>query len=206
MPILNTSGPGFPLFNDDHLTVRPLMNLHQSYLHAKQCLENALAGFCCSDDKRFKEFIGEAITDFLKMLNDPRLPLDEMREILASIQGRIPYKLVSNYEQNLTSILAQFPAQQITAHLLAYLSNLHPREKDMADLTLEPLMDLCTRYKSGIRGQMKKAVCELIEQYLSVEKLFQTGHYDKVISTLQAQFKDNIGHVVDIVFAHTQYR
>ena len=35
---------------------------------------------------------------------------------------------------------------------------------------------------------------------------FQTGHYDKVISTLQAQFKDNIGHVVDIVFAHTQYR
>ena len=36
--------------------------------------------------------------------------------------------------------------------------------------------------------------------------LFQTGHYDKVISTLQAQFKDNIGNVVDIVFAHTQYR
>ena len=103
-----------------------------------------------------------------------------MREILASIQGRIPYKLermiqklLSNYEQNLTSILSQFPAQQITAHLLGYLSTLHPREKDMADLTLEPLMDLCSQYKSGIRGQMKKAVCELVDQYLSVEKLFQ---------------------------------
>ena len=32
------------------------------------------------------------------------------------------------------------------------------------------------------------------------------GHYDKVISTLQAQYKDNIAHVVDVVFAHTQYR
>jgi hypothetical protein len=32
------------------------------------------------------------------------------------------------------------------------------------------------------------------------------GHYDKVISTLQAQYKDNISHVVDVVFAHTQYR
>ncbi len=41
--------------------------------------------------------------------------------------------------------------------------------------TLEPLMELCTRYKSGIRGQMKKAVCELVEQYLSVEKLFQVS-------------------------------
>jgi hypothetical protein len=43
-------------------------------------------------------------------------------------------------------------------------------------------MDLCTRYKSGIRGQTKKAVCELIEQYLSVEKLFQVipmkGYFD----------------------------
>jgi len=55
--------------------------------------------------------------------------------------GRIPFKverliakLLSNYEQNLTSILAQFPAQQITAHLLGYLSSLHPREKDMAEL------------------------------------------------------------------------
>ena len=157
-----------------------MVNLHQSYILAKQALENALAGYCCSDEKQFKELIGTAITDFLKYLNDPRLPLDELREILASIQGRIPYKLersiaklLSNYEQNLTSILTQFPAQQITAQLLAYLSNLHPREKDMADLTLEPIMDLCTRYKSGIRGQMKKAVCELIEQYLSVEKLFQ---------------------------------
>ena len=36
-------------------------------------------------------------------------------------------------------------------------------------------MELCTRYKSGIRGQMKKAVCELVEQYLSVEKLFQVS-------------------------------
>jgi hypothetical protein len=57
------------------------------------------------------------------------------------ISGRIPFKverliakLLSNYEQNLTSILAQFPAQQITAHLLGYLSSLHPREKDMAEL------------------------------------------------------------------------
>jgi hypothetical protein len=63
-------------------------------LHAKQSLENALAGYCCSDESRFKAVIAATITDFLRYLNDPRLPLDEMREVLASIQGRIPYKLV----------------------------------------------------------------------------------------------------------------
>jgi hypothetical protein len=155
------------MFNDDLLSVRPLINLLQSYLHEKQSLENALAGYCCSDEKAFKEFINKAISNFLRYMNDPRLPLEEMREILASTQGRIPYKL----ERAIAKLLSNY--EQITAHLLAYLSNLHPREKDMADLTLEPIMDLCTRYKSGIRGQTKKAVCELIEQYLSVEKLFQ---------------------------------
>jgi len=96
-----------------------------------------------------------------------------------------------------TSILAQFPAQNITAHILDYLSKLHPREKDLADLTLVPILDLCSRYKrqvlffedtrwlpasrafnlsfSGIRGHIKKAICELVDQYLKVETLFQVN-------------------------------
>ena len=43
-------------------------------------------------------------------------------------------------------------------------------------------------------------------RYLDVEKLFQFGHYDKVISTLRQTNKDNIDVVVDRVFAHTQYK
>ena len=43
------------------MNVKPLINLHQSYLHAKQSLENALAGYCCPDEKQFKEYIKTAI-------------------------------------------------------------------------------------------------------------------------------------------------
>jgi hypothetical protein len=189
------------------------INLHQGYLNSLTVLENALAGFCCHDEKLFKETIDKVINDFIRYLNDPRLPLDEMREVLATMRGRIHHKLersiiksLATYEQNITSVLAQFPAQKINADILGYLSTVNVEVKDLVELTLQPIMDLCSRYKAGVRGQMKTAVMHLVNKYLEVEKLFQVGHYDKVVSTLWSTHKDDIWYVVDTVFAHTQYR
>ena len=70
------------------------MDLHQNYLKAKQILENSLDGYCPKEEKYFKEFIGTIIKEYLTFLHDPRLPLDETREALASIQGRIQPKYV----------------------------------------------------------------------------------------------------------------
>ena len=71
------------------------MDLHQNYLKAKQILENSLDGYCPKEEKYFKEFIGTVIKEYLTFLHDPRLPLDETREALASIQGRIQPKYVN---------------------------------------------------------------------------------------------------------------
>lgn len=136
-----------------------------------------------------------------------------MKEVLASVQGRIPHKVekaivkaLSNYEQNITSVLAQFPAQKIIAELLGYLSSVDPKEKDFVEMTIQPMISLCSQYKNGVKGQMRSAVIELIDKYLEVEKLFQVGHYDSVVSTMRQMHMDNIEVVVDRVFAHTQYR
>ena len=120
-------GPGF-----DSLTFtegKSALNLHQNYLNAKQLLENALDGYCPREEAFFKEHIKKVIEDYLKFLRDPRLPLNEFREVLASIQGRIHSKLekeivraLSSYEQNLTSVMAQFPSQKIHNAILDYLS------------------------------------------------------------------------------------
>ena len=189
------------------------LNLHQNYLNAKQLLENALDGFCQRDEKYFRRFISSVIENYLRLLRDPRLPLDESREVLASIQGRIQSKLekeivraLSNYEQNLTSVLAQFPAQKINNAILDYLSRIDSRERDIVELTLEPLLELCARYRGGVRGHMKMAVCDMIKRYTDVERQFQIGHYDKVVTTMRALNKDNVQKVVDTVFAHTQVR
>ncbi|TRY78898.1 hypothetical protein TCAL_01701 [Tigriopus californicus] len=203
-------GPGFPSQGDD--VPAQAMNLSQGYIHAKQTLDNALAGYCCPDE-HFKDFIEKTINDLMMYLKDPKLPLDEMKEVMASIQGRIPYKVerpiikaLSMYEQNITSVLAQFPAQKITTELTAYLSSVDPKDKDIVELTIQPIIELCNRYKHGVKGQMKHTVCDLIQRYLDVEKLFQVGHYDKVVSTMREMNKDNIDLVVERVFAHTQYR
>ena len=83
-------GPGFDSlrFSDSKLP----LDLHQNYLKTKQILENSLDGYCPGDEKFFKEYIGAIIKDYLTFLHDPRLPLDETREALASIQGRIQPK------------------------------------------------------------------------------------------------------------------
>ena len=210
----DSDGPGFEalVFVPEEEKKNGL-NLHQNYLNAKQLLENALDGFCQRDEKYFRDFINSVIDDYLKLLRDPRLPLDESREVLASIQGRIHVKLekeivraLSNYEQNLTSVLAQFPAQKINNAILDYLSHIDSRERDIVELTLEPMLELCARYRGGVRGHMKMAVCDMIKRYTDVERQFQIGHYDKVVTTMRALNKDNVQKVVDTVFAHTQVR
>eukprot|EP00095_Tigriopus_kingsejongensis_P004246 maker-scaffold711_size108467-snap-gene-0.33 protein:Tk04246 transcript:maker-scaffold711_size108467-snap-gene-0.33-mRNA-1 annotation:"hypothetical protein DAPPUDRAFT_222043" len=204
-------GLGFPSPTTDAMPSRA-MNLSQGYINSKQSLDNTLAGYCCPDE-HFKEFIETTINDLMLYLKDPKLPLDEMKEVMASIQGRIPYKVerpiikaLSIYEQNITSVLAQFPAQKITSELMAYLASVDPKEKDIVELTIQPIIELCNRYKQGVKGQMKHTICDLIQRYLEVEKLFQVGHYDKVVSTMREMNKDNIDLVVERVFAHTQYR
>lgn len=208
------TGPGFEPLNAGEVShSKPLVNLHQGFLHSRQMLENALDGYCPQDDRFFREFACKTIDDYLRYLRDPRLPLDEMREILASIQGRINSKLerdiaraLSSYEQNITSVLAQFPAQRINNVILDYLASIDVRERDMSELTLEPVMELCANYRGGVRGHMKVAIRDLIKRYVDVERYFQVGHYDKVVSTMRSMNKDNIDKVVGIVFAHTQVR
>ena len=48
------------------------------------------------------------------------------------------------------------------------------------------------------------AIVQMIRRYTDVEKQFQIGHYDKVVTTMRALNKDNVQKVVDTVFAHTQ--
>lgn len=202
-------GPGFPSCDDN---LSNAMNLNQGYLQAKQLLESALDGYCCPDDF-FDKFIEKGIDDYFSYLKNPKLPLDEAREVMASIQGRIPpklekaiVKLLSTYEHNITSVLAQFPAQKITAELMGFLATVDTKEKDMVELTIQPIVEVCNRYKHGVKGQITSGVSALLDRYLQVEKQFQHGSYDKTIARMRLEHKDDMEMVVNTVFAHTQYK
>lgn len=66
--------------------------------------------------------IKEWVSQLMKTLRDPALPLLELQEIMTSISGRIPLsveksirKVMAQYASNITSVLCRFPSQQVSA-------------------------------------------------------------------------------------------
>ena len=53
---------------------------------------------------------------------------------------------------------------------MGYLACVDPKDKDMVELTLQPLIELCSRYKNGVKGQMISAVSALINREAIEEK------------------------------------
>ncbi|KAL1433606.1 hypothetical protein MTO96_012435 [Rhipicephalus appendiculatus] len=148
----------------------------------------------------------------MRTLRDPTLPLMELKDIISSISGRIQPSVENNirtlmkmYDKNITSVLAQFPSQQIAGVIDSYAATLQKRaDRDVFFMTTQGIVQLVQRYRNGIRGRMKNVVQELLKQYLSVEIDFQQGHYDKCVALLREKHKDNMSVVVDKIFSHLQ--
>lgn len=181
---------------------------HNKY---KSVLENTLAGYGLPDPYNAPR-LREVIEKFMQSLRDPSLPLLELQEVLSSASGRIPLsvekkvrKLMALYERNITSVLAQFPSQQIASVIDGHAATLQKRaERDVFFMSTQALVVLVQRYRSGIRGRMKAAVHDLLKTYYQVEFNFQLGSYDKCVMALRERYKDDMQTVVNIIFSHNQ--
>lgn len=185
--------------------------LNQIFQTARQELEYILSGYALPDPY-FTTKMMQAVDTFMRTLRDPSLPLLELQEIISSISGRIPSnveknikKLMTMYSSNITSVLAQFPSQQIASVIDSYAATLQKRsDRDVFFMTTQGIVQLVQRYRNGIRGRMKAVVQDLLKQYLSVELEFQNGHYDKCVALLREKHKDDMATVVSKIFSHLQ--
>ena len=207
------SGPGFPPIGSTDQPARPY-SLHQEFVAVRTSLENSLAGYC-PPDLYFEEEVHRLVSDFLRLLHDSRLPLDDMRDVMASISGRLPADLerliartLTSYEHNITSVIAQFPAQRILAEIDRLNARLGDADKDIFEMTVSPVVEVCRKYRHGVRGMLKAQAHHLLAKYLEVEQHFQVGQYDKVVSQMQrsAGPRGDMTQIVDRIFAHKQYR
>lgn len=71
-------------------------------------------------------------------------------------------------------------------------------------MTTQGIVQLVQRYRNGIRGRMKSVVHELLRQYYAVECVFQLGHYDKCVSSIRENHKDDMAAVTALIFSHSQ--
>ncbi|KAK9507907.1 hypothetical protein O3M35_007669 [Rhynocoris fuscipes] len=185
--------------------------LNHKHNHYRQMLDNVLAGYCLPEPYHLMR-LRDVIDRFMSSLRDPSLPLLELQEVIASISGRIPLsvekkirKLMTLYERNITSVLAQFPSQQIASVIDSHAATLQKRsDRDNFFLTTQGIVQLVQRYRNGIRGRMKSAVHELLRQYYEVESQFQLGHYDKCVTAIREKHKDDMAAVTATIFSHNQ--
>lgn len=63
------------------------------------------------------------VQKLLRALRHPSLPLLELQEIMTSVSGRVPApvekavrRVMAQYASNITSVLCQFPSQQVGPH------------------------------------------------------------------------------------------
>ncbi|KAM9292310.1 acetyl-CoA carboxylase 1-like [Gastrophryne carolinensis] len=194
-----------------HSTVLQGEKLHRVFHYVLDNLVNVMNGYCLPEPY-FSTKLKDWVERLMKTLRDPSLPLLELQDIMTSVSGRIPpnveksiKKEMAQYASNITSVLCQFPSQQIANILDSHAATLNRKsEREVFFMNTQSIVQLVQRYRSGIRGHMKAVVMDLLRQYLKVETQFQHGHYDKCVFSLREENKSDLTMVLNYIFSHAQ--
>uniref|UniRef100_A0AAY4EC52 acetyl-CoA carboxylase n=1 Tax=Denticeps clupeoides TaxID=299321 RepID=A0AAY4EC52_9TELE len=185
--------------------------LHRVFHNTLDHLLHIMSGYCLPEPF-FSSKLKEWVERLMKTLRDPSLPLLELQDIMTSVSGRIPpavekaiKKEMAQYASNITSVLCQFPSQQIANILDSHAATLNRKsEREVFFMNTQSIVQLVQKYRSGIRGHMKAVVMDLLRQYLKVEVQFQHGHYDKCVFKLREENKGDMASVLNYIFSHAQ--
>lgn len=185
--------------------------LHRVFHITLDHLVHLMNGYCLPEPF-FSARLKEWVERLMKTLRDPSLPLLELQEIMTSVSGRIPpaveksiKKEMAQYASNITSVLCQFPSQQVANILDSHAATLNRKsEREVFFMNTQSIVQLVQKYRSGIRGHMKAVVMDLLRQYLRVEVQFQHGHYDKCVFALREENKADMANVLNYIFSHAQ--
>ncbi|XP_019714440.1 acetyl-CoA carboxylase 1 isoform X1 [Hippocampus comes] len=185
--------------------------LHRVFHNTLDHLVHVMNGYCLPEPF-FSTKLKEWVERLMKTMRDPSLPLLELQDIMTSVSGRIPpavekaiKKEMAQYASNITSVLCQFPSQQIANILDSHAATLNKKsEREVFFMNTQSIVQLVQKYRSGIRGYMKAVVIDLLRQYLKVEIQFQNGHYDKCVFALREENKGDMANVLNYIFSHAQ--
>ena len=59
-----------------------------------------------------------------------------------------------SFDLSLSSVIAQFPAQKITAEIDKLNSTMPASDKDIFEMTISPVVNVCRKYRHGVRGEL----------------------------------------------------
>ncbi|ELK31457.1 Acetyl-CoA carboxylase 2 [Myotis davidii] len=205
------------------LQTLPIMGekLNQVFHTVLENLTNVMSGYCLPEPifSIKAGLLKEWVQKLMMTLRHPSLPLLELQDIMTNVSGRIPApveksvrRVMAQYASNITSVLCQFPSQQIANILDCHAATLQRKaDREVFFMNTQSIVQLVQRYRSGTRGYMKAVVLDLLRRYLQVEHHFQQGkscpgpaHYDKCVINLREQLKPDMAQVLHCIFSHAQ--
>ncbi|KAL7669003.1 hypothetical protein ACOME3_009679 [Neoechinorhynchus agilis] len=182
---------------------------HQLFHSAVECLSNILDGYTYPPDA-IESVLKANIDLIVDNIDNPSLPLLELQELISQVSGRIPLameeelkSLMSAYYSNLTSVFASFPGQKILNIIHGYKSKAEfsGNYRDW----IQGAIDLVAKYREGVRGHVRLIIHNLLDKYWNVERLFQSGLYEKSVTEIREKYKNDMEKVTSIIFSRSNY-
>ncbi|XP_014676629.1 PREDICTED: LOW QUALITY PROTEIN: acetyl-CoA carboxylase-like, partial [Priapulus caudatus] len=158
--------------NDPTVLSRPYeaTKLNQLFLQVRMELENFLSGYCLPEPY-YSMRVRDHVNQIMKILKEPCLPLLELQEIISVVAGRLPAnverqirKLMASYANNVTSVLCQFPSQQIASAIDGHAATLQRRaDRDVFFMTTQSIVQLDHLYNNepGLTDDLDNILNEL---------------------------------------------
>ncbi|TMW67475.1 hypothetical protein Poli38472_011095 [Pythium oligandrum] len=189
-----------------HVAANNVKALHN--LRAAQAvLKTILDGYFVPDDLTQK-----AIADLFAALSDPLLPIEEIKETMSPLAGRIPLDVFAKITDKLQSFRneategaeSQFNVAEVAQILDEHKKTLE-NERKMADFdaVVSGLRDIIEKYKGGLESAVETALTDLINQYYVVENAYARSHnIEDVILALRQQHSGDLNAVYTIARSH----
>ncbi|KAK2494079.1 hypothetical protein MC885_018322, partial [Smutsia gigantea] len=126
--------------------------LHQVFHSVLENLTNIMSGYCLPEPI-FSIKLKEWVQKLMVTLRHPSLPLLELQDIMTSVSGRIPgpvekavHRVMAQYASNITSVLCQFPSQQIATILDCHAATLQRKaDREVFFMNTQSIMQLVQR-------------------------------------------------------------
>eukprot|EP00045_Choanoeca_perplexa_P018135 m.279161 g.279161 ORF g.279161 m.279161 type:complete len:2306 (+) comp17727_c0_seq1:161-7078(+) len=199
---------GFP--NPWDPTCLPTGKLHHRLEAVLSELRNKMRGYSLAEDC-FCARLGLLVDELFNLCRDKQLPALQLKELVASLAGRLPqevedglYQEVAIYEANFNSLMCKFPTTAIDAVIFDHLRMLKTAaEKDAFFAVCHDVFSLTKSYQEGERDHTRQLIRTLLMEYLTVEQAFEHSRSnDDAVSALANKYDQDYDMVINDVVAH----
>ncbi|KAI9474788.1 acetyl-CoA carboxylase [Coemansia mojavensis] len=148
----------------------------------------------------------QLLLEISELLQRPELPFLEFNEVLSALHSRLPSRLVSAVQAELTKARenrASFPAAELLSIVNSTISSMSPSEAVTLTATLQPICQVLDSYKNGLAAHERQTFTLLLQRYIDAEAVFaKCANEEEGFFALREQHRTQPEKIVDAMVSH----